>query len=270
MQTFSVLLSLYEKEKVLYFDRAMKSIWEEQTLKPNQIVLVKDGILPSELENKVSDWQEKLGEVLTIVSLPVNKGLAKALNEGLTYCANELVARMDTDDVALPERFYEQVRFMEQHIDISVCSSYIEEWDENLENRLQIKTLPLEHNELLLFAKKRCPLAHPAVMYRKSVILSVNGYPEFRKAQDYALWALLLTNNYKIANIPMVLLKMRTGQELFARRSWLYFRRELEVFAFQKHIGFLSRFELVRNVGIRFFIRLAPTAIQKIIYSKFR
>jgi glycosyltransferase involved in cell wall biosynthesis len=126
---FSVLLSLYTKENPLYFNQAISSIWDEQTLKPNQIVLVKDGPLTPELDQAIDEWGKKLGDILTIVALPENIGLGAALNEGLKYCKYDLVARMDTDDISLPERFEKQISFMANNPDIAVSSTWIEEID---------------------------------------------------------------------------------------------------------------------------------------------
>lgn len=124
---FSVLLSLYKKEKCQYLSKAMASIWSNQLLKPNQIVLVKDGLLTPELDAEVERWQAELGEVLTVVSLPSNVGLGAALNHGLLYCKYELVARMDTDDISLPDRFKLQVAFMAVNQGVAVSSGFIEE-----------------------------------------------------------------------------------------------------------------------------------------------
>jgi glycosyltransferase involved in cell wall biosynthesis len=124
---FTVLISIYEKENSVYFDRAMASIWDAQTLKPDHIVLVKDGPLTPELDESIAQWQRKLGDILTVVTLPGNVGLGAALNEGLKYCKYDLVARMDTDDIALPERFERQVLFMENSPDVAVSSAWLEE-----------------------------------------------------------------------------------------------------------------------------------------------
>src|SRR5690554_5001347 len=113
--SFTVLMSVYAKEQPDYFNQAFLSIWDQQTLKPDQIVLVKDGPLTAELDAEIQRWQEKLGKVLSVVELPENVGLGAALNEGLKACKYELVARMDTDDISLPARFEEQVAFMQTH-----------------------------------------------------------------------------------------------------------------------------------------------------------
>ncbi len=262
---FSVLLSIYKKESPEFFQRALQSVWEEQTRKPEQIVLIKDGPLTIELDCIIDDWRSKLGEILKVVELPLNVGLGKALNEGLMYCKYELVARMDTDDISMPERFEMQIEFMRDHPEVSVCSSYIEEFDEN--NITTIRRLPLEHYDILTFAKKRCPISHPAVIFRKSAVLSVGGYPEFNKAQDVALWSLLLSKGYVFANIGIVLVRMRLGKNFFSRRGREHLKNELTVLRFQKQIGFITKVQFIKYMLIRTGVRLSPTPVKKMLYK---
>ena len=157
--SFTVLMSVYAKEQPDYFNQAFLSIWDQQTLKPDQIVLVKDGPLTAELDAEIQRWQETLGEVLTVVELPENVGLGAALNEGLKACKHELVARMDTDDVSLPSRFEKQVAFMQANSDIAASSAQIEEWNTALTQKLDQRTLPTEPAAVARFAKRRSPLS---------------------------------------------------------------------------------------------------------------
>lgn len=268
--TFSALLSIYAKEQPSYFQAALTSIWDEQTLKPTQIVLVQDGLLTKELEDIITEWQERLGSILTTVPLKQNVGLAAALNEGLKHCQYELIARMDTDDIAMPTRFEKQIAFMQQNPDIAASSAQIEEWNIELTEKLDQRTLPTEPAAVARFAKRRSPLSHPASIFRKSAVLDVGGYPPLRKAQDCALWALLLVNGYKLANLPDMLLKMRTGDELLTRRGWAYFKQELLLLKFQKEVGFLSSRDFLINATLRAALRLPPNFIKNIIYRAAR
>ena len=262
----SVLLSVYVDEQPEYLNQALISIWHEQTVKPSQIVLVKDGPLSVELESVVERWRIKLPDVMTIVALPQNIGLGAALNEGLRYCQHSLVARMDTDDVALPARFEKQCAFMLNNPHVVASSAQIEEWDISLRVQLGRRQLPLSSEEVAFFAKKRSPLSHPVSIFRKESVLDVGGYPPLRKAQDFALWSLLLVNDYKLANIPDVLLKMRTGGELLRRRGWAYFKHEVQLYAFQKEIGFLSMQEYLINISSKAVLRLSPNFMKGVIY----
>lgn len=263
----SVLLSVYKKESPAFLNQALLSIYDEQQFKPNQIVLVKDGPLTSELDEVISTWQVKLGDIFAVVALPQNIGLGAALNEGLKHCQYELVARMDTDDVALPERFAKQVEFMNSNPDVAAASATLEDWDEGFQHKQGIRLLPTDSAALANFAKRRSPLSHPLAIFRKSVVLKVGGYPPLRKAQDYALWSLLLSKGYKLANLPDVLLKMRTGNEMLGRRGWDYFKQEYQLFKYQKEIGFLSNFDFVINVLLRGGLRLSPDFVKRWAYK---
>lgn len=268
--SFSVLLSVYYKEEPQFLNEALKSIWTNQTVKPAQIILIKDGPLTSDLDAVIAGWKEKLDDVLTLVPLEKNVGLAAALNEGLKYCQHELVARMDTDDVAMPTRFEKQIAFMQQNPEIAASSAQIEEWNTELTQKLDQRNLPTEPEAVTRFAKRRSPLSHPVSIFRKSAVLAVGGYPPLRKAQDCALWALLLVNGYKLANLPDMLLKMRTGNELLNRRGRSYFKQELQLLKFQKDIGFLSSFDYFTNATLRGALRLSPNFIKNIVYRSAR
>jgi hypothetical protein len=130
-----------------------------------------------------------------------------------------------------------------------------------------IRKVPLMHDEIVQFAKYRNPISHPVAIFRKQAVLSVGGYPEFRKSQDYALWALMLKSGYHFANINEVLLKMRCGDALLGRRGIKYFKSEFEILKYQKAIMFIDNFEFIRNLIIRFGIRILPNSMKKILYT---
>ncbi|XBO72751.1 glycosyltransferase [Halomonas sp. RT37] len=247
-------------------DQALHSIYDDQSLKPDQVVLVKDGWLTPDLEHVVEKWKVRLGSVLKVVELTENLGLGSALNAGIKHCRNELVARMDSDDIALPNRFEIQVDFMKCHPEISASSAALEEWCEDLRIKTGERNLPTAPDELKHFSKLRSPLSHPVSIFRKSHVLSVGGYPPLRKAQDYALWSLMIVRGYSLANVPDVLLKMRTGDELLKRRNWAYFKYEADLLSFQKEIGFLNNKLYLRNFLVKGLLRLSPSFIKRLAY----
>ena len=128
---FSVLMSIYFKEKAVYFNRAMQSVFDDQTLKPSEILLVQDGLLTEELSKEIRKWQHRLGDVLKIIELEKNLGIGDALNIGLANCHHDLIARMDTDDVSHPDRFKIQVKYMMDNIDCDLLGSSVKEFDDN-------------------------------------------------------------------------------------------------------------------------------------------
>lgn len=263
----SVLLSVYAGEKPLFLEQALESIWDHQKVRPNQIVLVQDGEVPLGLAYVINRWKKRLGDVLTLVILKENQGLGVALNEGLKFCKHDLVARMDTDDVSLPERFAKQIEFMTTNPSVAASSAIIEEWDYNLKDRLSQRNLPIDAYELAKFAVRRSPLSHPVSIYRKAIVVGVGGYPPLRKSQDYALWSLLLVSGYKLGNVDSTLLKMRAGQELMVRRGFSYFRHELDLLKYQKSIGFLSKRDFVVNLSLKALLRMSPNFIKQLAYK---
>jgi len=214
--SLSVLMSIYHKEKVSYFQECMISIYDNQTIKPDEIILVKDGQLTKELDIIIKVWKEKLEKILKIVPLEQNVGLAKALNEGLKYCTCEYIARMDTDDISLPDRFQVQLEFMTSN-DIDMCSSnaILIDSDSNTIGQ-KIISSEVSHQSLL----KTCDIIHPATMFKSDFFKQYGVYnPEFKKSQDYELWLRASNNGAKLKNIDKKLIKFRTSDDLIVRRK---------------------------------------------------
>lgn len=267
---FSVLMSIYKNEKVDFFNRCMLSIWDEQTIKPSEIILVIDGPLYIELYKSIELWREKLGLTLCVIPLENNVGLGNALNVGLSYCQNELIARMDTDDIAAPDRFEKQLAIF-NNSGIDVCGTWVSEFDKDESLIESFRKLPESHSEIIKFSKKRNPLNHPSVMYKKSAVESVGNYGQYRFAQDYHLWALLIMKNCKFYNIQEPLVHMRAGYTQLERRGGLKYA--INEFNIQKeflNINFINKRQFIRNVFIRFSIRLLPSSLLRTIYKKIR
>ena len=263
---FSVLMSVYREDNAEYFDQAVCSIWDDQILKPNQIVIVKDGEISDELNAVIKKIRQKVMDKLTLVQIKNNSGLSNALNEGIKRCKYDLVARMDSDDLSTPDRFLKQMKFMSDNPRISVSSAYIEERDDSLCNVLNVRKLPVEHSDLIKFAKTRSPMNHPVVIYRKSIFLDGNFYPDFYP-EDYPFWCILISKGYIFANLPEVLLYMRAGEKMMSRRGYKVLKGNIKTYIFMKRIGLISWPLLVRNFAIQFFVRISPASVRKILYK---
>ncbi len=267
---FSILISIYHKEKAEYFDRCMQSIWDEQTRKPDEIILVEDGQLTDALYQTIEKWKIKLGNKLKTIALKKNVGLGDALNIGLEHCNNELIARMDTDDIALPDRFEKQLKVFENS-DIDICSSWVSEFDNNEKEIISYRKLPKLHQDIINYAKKRNPLNHPAVMYKKSVVQNAGGYRTMIWFEDYYLWARMILTGATFYNIQEPLVNMRAGYGQLERRSgFKYAISELEFQRKLLRLGFINYIEFIRNVTIRFISRIVPKGFVKIIYKMLR
>lgn len=226
--TISVLMSVYGKEQPQYLDAALRSVWDKQTLKPQQIILIEDGPLPESLASTIDDWKARLGSTLVVHQNPTNLGLTKSLNIGLQYVNSDAVARMDSDDLSAPERFALQVQFLDEHPDTDIVGGSMQEFNATEEN-LNVRHYPLTHAEVLRTIYKASPLAHPTVMMRTRIFAGGLRYDErFRTSQDIALWFDAICRGYKIGNVPETTLFFRRDDEVFRRRSrakaWNEFR----------------------------------------------
>lgn len=219
MLKFSVLMSIYYKEKPEYFDLCLKSILVDQTILPNEIVLVKDGKLTDELEEVLSKYQKKFPKKFNIIALEKNVGLGNALNLGLNKCKYDIVMRMDTDDVSVQDRFEKQIKYMEKHQDVSVVGGFLDEFIEDKDKIERTKMMPCSYEEVKKYAKFRNPINHMTVCFRKKDVLEVGNYQPLFYLEDHYLWARLLVNNKKIENLPYVLVHARIGNGFNSRRG---------------------------------------------------
>lgn len=267
----SVLMSVYKSEKGLMLQRALQSVWDDQTQKPDQIVLVVDGPVPEELELIVDSLQLTVNAsgtaTMTVVKLPVNVGLTKALNVGLKHVTGDLVARMDSDDIAAPNRFELQERFLEEHPDIDIVGGSMQEFDDEHEC-LNIRHYPQTHEEACKYIVKACPLAHPAVMMRKRMFDEGLKYDErYRMSQDIKLWYDAILAGYKIANLPDVCLYFRQQGDVFRRRSRVKAWNEFKIYMngiYRMH----GLFTLAYRYPIaRYIFRNLPPSLVKRIYE---
>ena len=262
---FSVILSLYYKEHPSYLIHCLESLFS-QTLQPNEIVLVKDGPLNPELDSIVVEYERRY-PIIKIILLEKNLGLGKALNEGLKYCSYELVARMDTDDIAYPTRFEKQVMFMNEHPEIDVCSSWIDEFIDSTDNIISTKKLPETNDEIIKYAKHRSPLNHPAVMFRKSAVMAVGGYSGF--PEDYCLWVKMIMNGSKMYNLQESLLYFRYSPDMIKRRGgWKYAKDDFKSQMQFYKMRFIGIGTLIYNITIRMTVRLVPNDLRNFIYKK--
>lgn len=263
---FSVLMAVYKAENPTFLQQAIESIYHHQILKPSQVVIVKDGLLPDELEIVLTRMESELNGKLKTVSLEKNVGLGAALNIGLEHCQFDIVARMDTDDIAEPNRFELQIPYMLENMDTIVCGGLVEEWNADMTKRLGARRVPSSHSDIFRFAKSRSPMNHPSVVFRKSAVLDVGGYPPLRKAQDYALWSLMLSKGYKLVNLDKVLVKMRAGSEMASRRGLSYLKYEIQLLRYQKKINFLSTRQLLINSTTKSILRCSPHFVKVAAY----
>lgn len=264
MEKYSVLMSLYKKEHPEYLRLALDSMLN-QTVKPDEIVLVEDGPLTPELYAILDEYP-----MLHRVKNEKNLGLGLALNEGLKVCRNELVARMDTDDISKPDRCEKQLRRFEEKPELAIVGSHIDEFVGTPDNIISQRKVPLTSEAIYNFAKKRSAFNHPAVMYRKSAVLAEGGYSDLKRNQDVDLFGRMLFKGHKAENIDEALLWFRSSDELAARRkSWENTKSYIDTIKKFWKMGYSSFADYVKVAVAQTGMFILPASMQNWVYKKF-
>ncbi|GAJ26260.1 glycosyltransferase [Liquorilactobacillus sucicola DSM 21376 = JCM 15457] len=269
---YSILLSVYEKEQPAFFLKALESVLEQSVL-PRQLVLVEDGLLPKELDTVIMSFSTRAAFEVTLVKLDRIYDLGTALNIGLKHCRYDFVARIDSDDINLPNRMEKQLDFLKENQTVAVVGTYIQEFYELNGNikKLKIRKVPLTPTETARFSKKRNPMNHMSVMFRKESIVNSGGYKKMLHFEDYFLWLRVLDKGYQLANLAEVMVLARTGDKFYAKRTgWKYFCEEV---SFQKTVlahNFVSLQQFFMNVMTRGIVRLLPAGMIRLVYKLIR
>lgn len=269
-QNFSVLISLYKRDNPLFLMQSLRSVFSSSLI-PSEIVVMLDGPIGDSL-TKVIDWFDyKFPRVIKCVPIVPNKGLGNALNLGVRTCKFDIIARMDSDDVCMPSRFEKQFEFLKNNPNIDIVGSSILEFSTEGSYR-NLMTYPLSQREIYSFAKKRDPFAHPSVMFRKKAVLDAGNYKtSMRNQQDYELWARMIGNGCGCANLPDVLLAMRTDPEIYGRRGGFnYFKYSYAVEKSKLNSGLTNKCKFLELISIKFIVQVIFTKkIRQLLYRKY-
>ena len=265
---YSVLMSVYRKEKPVFLEQAMESIYN-QTIKTNDFILVCDGPLNEGLDEVIAEMQKKFGTVLHVHRLPQNSGLGNALNVGIKDCKNVLVARMDSDDIAYVDRCERQLQVFAKYPEISVCSGIVEEFTTDPQKVDTRRVPPEKNDEIIKFAKSRNPFNHPCVMYKKSAVEAVGSYQDFYLLEDYYLWLRMLMAGYQGYNLQEPLLHMRAGSDMYRRRSgYRYAKSQIALLCYMRSRGFITYSQLIKGAVLRAGSSLAPNWLRQLMFEK--
>jgi glycosyltransferase involved in cell wall biosynthesis len=232
--------------------------------------LVLDGPIGDQLSQIVLSWQRKIGENLKVIPLEQNIGLGNALNEGLKYCSNEWVFRMDTDDICTPDRFEKQVAFIECNPDVVLFGGQVLEFENEPRDSQVLKTVPTSNDEIRQFAQKRCPFNHMTVAYKKTVINELGGYQHHLFMEDYNLWLRVIGAGYKGANMSDIILYARVGNGMHARRKGIeYIKSEKQLLNLKKQLKLQNPIHANMLFLIRSALRLVPSSLLGKFYNTF-
>jgi glycosyltransferase involved in cell wall biosynthesis len=268
---YSVLMPLWYKEKPEFLRASIASM-AKQTIPPAEFVLVRDHEIPQELLKVIEQ---------SVGNIPVNyvdayelfgQGLGAILARGVEHCSYELIARMDSDDIAFPDRCEKQLNMFDKYPDVGIIGGIVAEFSDTPEKITSYRIVPEKHNDIIKFAKFRTPFNQPSVMFRKSIILYIGNYnAEYKKYEDCELWFRFLKNGYIGYNIPEPIVYYRAGSHLIKNRSEKdHYKCVMKLKKEMKKEKFINWFEYQISVNIHRFFHYAPYSIKKLIFILLR
>jgi hypothetical protein len=266
MIEFSVLMSVYKNDNPVYLKKSLESIWDNQILKPNEILLIIDGEVSSSIINVINEFKKRC-PIFDFFELNKNVGLANCLKIGLEKVRYEIVARMDADDIASNERFETQINFLIKNESCVLVGSSINEFNQNPGDLNSIRKIAIKFDEIKKIISYRNPINHPTVMFRKKYIIDVGSYVNVRNFEDYYLWLRLINAGYLIENINLPLLNYRIGNGFIKRRYGLnYLKDEIYFLKLIKKEKLINAKSFYISIIIRIISRSLPQKILKYIY----
>jgi glycosyltransferase involved in cell wall biosynthesis len=266
-QPFALLISTYARDSPEFLRQAFHSTVHDQTRRPAQVVLVQDGPVPDTLAEEIARLKQESPVHVDVVEMPVNLGLGPALDAGLRASEHEIVARMDADDVSVPERFEKQLPLIEAGADI--VGSGLWEFGSSIEDVVGRRTPPTDPDEIRRVIRFRDPFNHPTVVYRRSAVQAAGGYADMALMEDYLLFTRMVAGGAVPANLAEPLVHYRVGDGAYARRGGRQLlRSELALQRRFRELGLTTRSQYVRNVAVRGGYRLVPESVRKVAYRR--
>ena len=271
MEKFSVCTSIYKNDKPDFVRVALDSMLVNQTVKPNEIVLVQDGPVPEELQQVLQEYESEYPDVMNVIRLEKNGGLGNALKLGVENAKHDICARMDSDDICLPDRFEKQLAYLESHPECDIVGGQMTEFIDTPDNIVGRREVPLTNKEIYEFMKSRCALNHVTVMFRKEAVLKAGNYQDWFWNEDYYLWVRMMMADCRFANIPDVAVNVRSGADQYARRGGKkYFDSEIGIKKLMLEKGMITRKEYIVNYIQRFIIQLMlPNSVRGWVFRTF-
>lgn len=265
---YSVLLSVYKSEHSDWLAFALDSMFA-QTVSPAEVLLVQDGPLTSKLYETIEIYKHRYPTVFKTLSLPRNMGLGLALRHGVLACQYEYIARMDTDDYSAPSRIEEEFDAMfEKNVDMVGC--IIDEFIDTPQNVVSHRLLPETHDAIYRFAKKRTPIAHPSVLFKKSLLIKCGNYEDYFLAEDFAIFVNLLRIGAKGYNIQKPLVCMRVSKDFYSRRGgFKYLKAMLDFNRNLLRIGWVSYKDFFVRSSMNCIVCLMPNTLRNFVYRNF-
>ena len=267
---YTVLMSVYYKEKPEYLSLSIESMLN-QTVKPDEFIIVKDGPLTMELDEVINNFVTAYPKTFNIIVNETNLGLGPALAKGIENSKNELIARMDSDDYVVSTRCERQLEKFREDPKLGMVGSYEAEFVDDIDNVISIHRVPSENDEIERFMHRRCSVLHPTVMYKKSAVLKSGNYQPVLLYEDYDLLArMVLEYHIKSYNIPEPLYYIRTSEDFFKRRGGIKYAKTVLKFKWgQYRKGYMSLMDFCISGLGQAFVCVLPNSLRKSFYMKF-
>jgi glycosyltransferase involved in cell wall biosynthesis len=267
-EPFALLLTVYAGDRADHVRDAFRSAVDTQTRRPEQVVLVQDGPVPAELDACLGDLRADSPVEVTFLRLERNAGLGIALDQGLAASRHDIVARMDADDIAMPQRFAVQLPVIEDGADL--VGAGMLEFGTDRQDIVGRRTPVSAPADIARYARLHDPFNHPTVVYRRRAVLAAGGYGDLPLMEDYWLFARMIAGGATVVNLPEPLVYYRVGEGAYERRGGIaLLRAELRLQRELLRGGFTTRVQYVRNVSVRGGYRLTPAWIRRPLYRRF-
>lgn len=268
-RSFSVAMSVYKNDNPKHFKTALDSVLQ-QTVKPSEVILVVDGPIGIKLTDIIENYKMKY-ECIKVIWQKTNLGLGNALRVAVENSSYELIARMDSDDIAVHDRFEQQLLEFEKDRDLDIVGGDINEFINGVDDVVGIRKVPTDNVEIYKYMKKRCAMNHVTVMFKKSSVQKAGGYIELFCNEDYYLWIRMCLKNCKFANTGTNLVNVRVGDDMYQRRGGKkYFKSEMQIQRFMLKQGFISLYQFIINSMKRFCVQiLLPNKLRGKVYQIF-
>lgn len=265
---FSVAMCVYHKDDSHAFMQAFNSVTKQQTLSPDEVVIVVDGPIYGDLQDTINECAKN--DYVKLIRLDENLGHARARQKSIEEASNDIIAIMDADDIAIPNRFEKQINYLKCNSGVAVLGGQISEFIDTPENIIGYRIVPTEHCDIEKRLESRCPFNQVSVMLLRSAVMAVGGYKDWYCNEDYYLWLRLAIAEFKFANLKEVLVNVRVGKEMYKRRGgWKYFKSEARLQGYMMSHNIISPIRYLYNVFGRFVIQVVlPNNIRSFVFQK--
>lgn len=268
MAELSVLMSIYIKEKPEYVRQCFDSLLA-QTVQADEWVVVEDGPLTDEMYELLDRYQAEHPGLIRRLPQEQNQGLGIALQIGVPQCRNELIARMDTDDIARPDRFEKQLAEFKKNPDLDILGSHIDEFEETPDKIVARRMVPLTDADIKRYQRKRDGFNHMTVMYKKKAVLDAGNYQPCPLMEDTYLWVRMMKNGVTCMNIDEALVHARIGANMYARRGgFAYFKKYKKAMKMVYDTGYISWWDYFTVIVVQFCVALVPGKLRGWIFKK--